>query len=58
MNKKKSTIIAAIASVMLLAAPQQAEAQLLKKLGKAKASNCGTGDRTVPTLSFYAVGKK
>ncbi|MBO5539170.1 MAG: hypothetical protein J5971_09060 [Prevotella sp.] len=32
---KKSTIIAAIASAMLLAAPQQAEAQFLKKLGKA-----------------------
>lgn len=32
---KKSTIIAAIASVMLLAAPQQAEAQFFKKLGKA-----------------------
>lgn len=32
---KKSTMFAAIASVMLLAAPQQAEAQFLKKLGKA-----------------------
>ena len=35
LNMKKSTIIAAIASVMLLAAPQQAEAQFFKKLGKA-----------------------
>lgn len=35
LNMKKPTIIAAIASVMLLAAPQQAEAQFFKKLGKA-----------------------